>query len=432
MDIIRLSDPNYRKRLASLLHRSAFDPVIDDAVAAILANVRANGDAAVADFAEKYDGVRLSPRDFRVSAADLAEAEAAVDSATRETIAQAQAQVVAFARERLPKRWQFSPRPGVILGEQFAPLDRVGCYVPGGAAPLISTVLHTVTLAATAGVKEIVVTTPPGPGGKVNPAILYACQTAGATEIYRLGGVYAVAALAYGTMTIPKVEKIVGPGNAYVTAAKRQLYGEVALDLVAGPSEIMIIADSTAEPRFIAADMLSQAEHGSGREQAVLVTTAPELLEKVRDELLRQSAALSRTACVKTVLEKGVFLVEAANLEDAADLASQYAPEHLELMVAEPAQLAPRIKAAGAIFLGPWTPEPVGDFVAGPSHVLPTGGAAKFFSGLGIEHFFRRMSLVSYERDALARELPMITCFAKNEGLDAHGNAAAIRFDSMN
>lgn len=429
MDIIRLSAPDYRQRLAPLLHRSAFDPVIDDAVAAILTAVRANGDAAVADFAEKFDGVRLSPGDFRVSAADLAEAEAGVDNATRETIAQVRAQVAAFARQRLPERWQFSPRSGVILGEQFAPLDRVGCYVPGGTAPLISTVIHTVTLAATAGVKNIVVVTPPGPQGKVNPAILYACQVAGATEIYRLGGVYAVAALAYGTMTIPKVEKIVGPGNAYVTAAKRQLYGEVALDLVAGPSEIMIVADGAADPRFIAADMLSQAEHGSGREQAVLVTTAPELLEKVRAELLRQSAALSRAACVKTVLDKGVFLIEAANLEDAADLASQYAPEHLELMVAEPTQLAPRITAAGAIFLGPWTPEPVGDFVAGPSHVLPTGGAAKFFSGLTIEHFFRRMSLVSYKRDALARELPMITCFANREGLDAHGNAAAIRFE---
>ena len=429
MDIIRLSAPDYRQRLAPLLHRSAFDPVIDDAVAAILTAVRANGDAAVADFAEKFDGVRLSPGDFRVSAADLAEAEAGVDNATRETIAQVRAQVAAFARQRLPERWQFSPRSGVILGEQFAPLDRVGCYVPGGTAPLISTVIHTVTLAATAGVKNIVVVTPPGPQGKVNPAILYACQVAGATEIFRLGGVYAVAALAYGTMTIPKVEKIVGPGNAYVTAAKRQLYGEVALDLVAGPSEIMIVADGAADPRFIAADMLSQAEHGSGREQAVLVTTAPELLEKVRAELLRQSAALSRAACVKTVLDKGVFLIEAAHLEDAADLASQYAPEHLELMVAEPTQLAPRITAAGAIFLGPWTPEPVGDFVAGPSHVLPTGGAAKFFSGLTIEHFFRRMSLVSYKRDALARELPMITCFANREGLDAHGNAAAIRFE---
>ncbi|MDD4097142.1 MAG: histidinol dehydrogenase [Lentisphaeria bacterium] len=427
MEIIRLSAPDYRQRLTPLLQRSAFDPVIDDAVAGILAAVRANGDAAVADCAEKFDGVRLSPRDFRVTSADLAEAEATVDAPTREMIAAVRAQIAAFARQRLPEAWHFSPRPGVVLGEQFAPLDRVGCYVPGGTAPLISTVLHTVTLAATAGVKDIVVVTPPGPQGKVNPAILHACRVAGATEVYRLGGVYAVAALAYGTMTIPKVEKIVGPGNAYVTAAKRQLYGEVALDLVAGPSEIMIIADHTADPRFIAADMLSQAEHGSGREQAVLVSTAPELLEQVRAELLRQSAALSRAACVKTVLDKGVFLLEAADLDDAADLASRYAPEHLELMVAEPTRLAPRITAAGAIFLGPWTPEPVGDFVAGPSHVLPTGGAAKFFSGLTIEHFFRRMSLVSYDQDALARELPMITCLAGHEGLDAHGNAAAIR-----
>jgi histidinol dehydrogenase len=310
-------------------------------------------------------------------------------------------------------------------------MERIACYVPGGTAPLISTVVHTVTLAATAGVREIAVITPAGQGGRINPALLYACQVAGATEVYRLGGVYCVAAMAYGTRTIRKVEKIVGPGNAYVTAAKRQLYGEVALDLVAGPSEVMIVADATADPRFVAADMLAQAEHGSGHEQAVLVTTDPSLLEKVEAELNRQSASLSRLACVSKVLSRGVFLIETTDLDAAAALVNRYAPEHLELLVAEPNALAAKIKAAGAIFMGAWTPEPVGDFVAGPSHVLPTGGAARYFTGLTVEMFLRRSSLVHYEKDATMAELPYIEKFAANEGLDAHGHSATIRAEVM-
>ncbi len=428
MQIISRCDPDFQNKLKPLLERSAFSSDIDHAVKEILDRVRCQGDDALSTFAQQFDHVKLAASEFRVSQEECRAAFTKIDDLTREAVDCAVRQIQDFSRRRLPAAWSYSPRKGVTLGEQFFPLDRVGCYVPGGTAPLISTVVHTVAMAAAAGVREIVVVTPPGRDGSVNPVLLYACQKAGATEIYRLGGVYGIAALAYGTATVRKVEKIVGPGNAYVTAAKRQVYGEVALDLVAGPSEIMIIADTSANPAFVAADMLSQAEHGSGKEQAVLLSTDAELLPKVQNELLRQSKLLSRSECVEEVLQNGVFLVEVKDLDEAASLASLYAAEHLELIVEEPRQLAPKISAAGAIFLGPWTPEPVGDFVAGPSHVLPTGGSARFFTGLTVEMFFRRSSLVEYDRAALERELPYVTRFAECEGLDAHGNSAAIRF----
>ena len=428
MQLIKRDDKDFQKKLEPLLKRSAFSSDIDRSVSEILERVRREGDGALSVFALQFDHVDLTPQEFRVSEAECRAAAEKVDSATRAAVDCAVCQIQEFSRRRLPVNWSCTPRAGVTLGEQFSPLERVGCYVPGGTAPLISTVVHTVAIAAAAGVREIVVVTPPGKDGAVNPALLYACQKAGATEIYRLGGVYGIAALAFGTTTVRKVEKIVGPGNAYVTAAKRQVYGEVALDLVAGPSEIMIIADASANAAFIAADMLSQAEHGSGREQAVMLSTSADLLPAVRDELLRQSKLLSRSECIEKVLQNGIFLVEVKDLAEAAALASLYAPEHLELIVEKPRELAPKITAAGAIFLGPWTPEPIGDFVAGPSHVLPTGGSARFFTGLTVEMFFRRSSLVEYDRNALERELPAVTCFAKNEGLDAHGNSAAIRF----
>ena len=427
MKFITQDSPDFSSDIAPLLNRSAFSQDIDQAVKAIIADIRENGDDAIIRYASKFDHATLTPDRFRVSADEVNAAEAQLDDATKDAIRTAAAHVRAFSEQRIPKAWSFSPRAGVTLGEKFAPLDRVACYIPGGTAPLISTVVHTVTIAATADVREICVITPPAPDGTVNPAILFACKTAGATEIYRLGGVYGVAAMGYGTKTIRKVEKIVGPGNAYVTAAKRLMYGEVALDLVAGPSEIMVIADETANPAFIAADMLSQAEHGSGREQAVLVATSQEILKRVKDEIDRQSALLSRAECVQKVIANGMYLIAVKDLGKASELASKYAPEHLEIMTATPEAVAANVTAAGALFLGQWTPEPVGDFVAGPSHVLPTGGSGRFFSGLTVELFFRRMSIVHYEKDALLSELPHIQAFARREGLDAHGNSATIR-----
>ena len=427
MQFLYRDDKDFQARLGQMLSREPFSPEIEAAAATIIDEVRRRGDEALCDFAEKFDHARLAPSQFRLGDEEVDEACKSVSPEDREAIDMAVAHIQEFYSHTLPKDWRYSPRPGVILGEQFHPLDIVGCYIPGGTAPLVSTVCHTVAIARTAGVKEIVVCTPPGGAKGIHPALLYACRAAGATAIYRLGGVYAIAAMAIGTATIPKVEKICGPGNAYVAAAKRRLYGEVALDLVAGPSEVLVIADDTANPVYLAADILSQAEHGSGREQAVLVSTDRRILDEAAREIVRQAASLKRQECVQKVLENGLFLVEAADLEDAAQIASLYAPEHLELQVADPKALAPKITAAGAIFMGEYTPEPVGDYIAGPSHVLPTGGTARFFNGLTGDAFFRRTSLLSYDREALLREQPALARLTAAEGLDAHGRSAAIR-----
>lgn len=427
MQFLYRDDKDFQARLGQMLSREPFSPEIEAAAATIIDEVRRRGDEALCDFAEKFDHARLAPSQFRLGDEEVDKACKSVSPEDREAIDMAVTHIQEFYSHTLPKDWSYSPRPGVVLGEQFHPLDIVGCYIPGGTAPLVSTVCHTVAIARTAGVKDIVVCTPPGGAKGIHPALLYACRAAGATAIYRLGGVYAIAAMAIGTATIPKVEKICGPGNAYVAAAKRRLYGEVALDLVAGPSEVLVIADDTANPVYLAADILSQAEHGSGREQAVLVSTDRRILDEAAREIVRQAASLKRQECVQKVLEDGLFLVEAADLEDAARIASLYAPEHLELQVADPKALAPKITAAGAIFMGEYTPEPVGDYIAGPSHVLPTGGTARFFNGLTGDAFFRRTSLLSYDREALLREQPALARLTAAEGLDAHGRSAAIR-----
>lgn len=427
MQFLYRDDKDFQARLGQMLSREPFSPEIEAAAATIIDEVRRRGDEALCDFAEKFDHARLAPSQFRLGDEEVDKACKSVSPEDREAIDMAVTHIQEFYSHTLPKDWSYSPRPGVVLGEQFHPLDIVGCYIPGGTAPLVSTVCHTVAIARTAGVKDIVVCTPPGGAKGIHPALLYACRAAGATAIYRLGGVYAIAAMAIGTATIPKVEKICGPGNAYVAAAKRRLYGEVALDLVAGPSEVLVIADDTANPVYLAADILSQAEHGSGREQAVLVSTDRRILDEAAREIVRQAALLKRQECVQKVLENGLFLVEAADLVDAARIASLYAPEHLELQVADPKALAPKITAAGAIFMGEYTPEPVGDYIAGPSHVLPTGGTARFFNGLTGDAFFRRTSLLSYDREALLREQPALARLTAAEGLDAHGRSAAIR-----
>ncbi len=419
--------PDFQAKLQQMLKRDAFSNDIEAAAAVIIDDVRDRGDAAVCEYAAKFDHAQLTPAQFLVTEEEIAAASAQVAAEDKAAIDMAVAHIQDFYSHTLPKDWHYSPRPGVVLGEQFHPLDRVGCYIPGGTAPLVSTVCHTVAIAKTAGVEEIIVCTPPCGEKGIHPALLYACKAAGATAVYRLGGVYAVAAMAYGTATIPKVEKICGPGNAYVAAAKRRLYGTVALDLVAGPSEVLVLSDGTVDSAYVAADVLSQAEHGSGREQAVLVATNRKYLEETGAEILRQAALLKRQECVQKVLDKGVFLIEAKDLDEAAEIASLYAPEHLELQVADPEALAPKITAAGAIFLGAYTPEPVGDYIAGPSHVLPTGGTARFFNGLTGDAFFRRTSLVHYDREALLKEQPAIARLTAAEGLDAHGMSAAIR-----
>lgn len=414
---------------SALFNRTAFPEDIERSVATILSDIRNNGDDAVVQYAKKFDNLDLTPENIKVTQDEIDNSENLIDDDIKSAIQLAHKNISDFSQQSIPKDWSYNPRDGVTLGEKFTPLDRIACYIPGGTAPLVSTVLHTATMAQTAGVSEIVVTTKGSEDGSVNPAILYAAKVCGATEVYKMGGVYAVGALAYGTESIPKVEKIVGPGNAYVTAAKKQVYGYTALDLVAGPSEIMVIADKTAPANFIAADLLSQAEHGSGYEQAVLVSDDAELLKKVEAEVLKQKDLLSRAECIDKVVEQGIFLIEVANMDEAAEVATMYAAEHLEIMTESPEAVAANVKAAGAIFLGPWTPEPLGDFVAGPSHVLPTGGSGKYFNGLTVNQFFRRTSLVKYSQNALANEVDAMSAFAKAEGLDAHGRSGTIRFD---
>lgn len=418
---------DFEAKLEPLYNRPGYPPEIEKSVAAIIDDVKNNGNEALFKYALQFDKVVLALDNMRVSESELKEAEKMVAAADKKAIKTAITNVQAFARATIPQDWNFSPREGVILGEKFTPMERVGVYIPGGTAPLCSTVIHTAAIAKSAGVKEIVAVTPANREGEVHPAVLYAMKKAGVTEIYKLGGVYGIAAMAYGTQTIRKVEKIVGPGNAYVTAAKKLVYGQVAIDMVAGPSEIMVIADESADVSFVAADMLSQAEHGSGLEQAVLVTTCDKLYNEIEAEILRQRDLLTRQETIDKVLAKGVFIIKVDNLNKAAEIASKYAPEHIELQVKRPRALAPKIKSAGAIFLGSWTPEPIGDFCAGPSHVLPTAGSGKFFGGLSVDGFFRRSSMVQYSKQAIQKEAVYAHRFAMMEGLDGHGRSATIR-----
>jgi len=429
MKKIRFTQADFEASLKGLYNRPSYPPEIELQVQTIIAEVKVNGDAALMKFAEKFDKVKLTPANFKVTAREIDEAKKLIGKEEKRAIKLALANVRDFAKRGIPRNWTYSPRPGVTLGEQFNPMQRVGVYIPGGTAPLVSTVIHTAGIASAVGVKEIVAVTPANSQGKVHPAVLYAMSQAGVTEIYRLGGVYGIAALALGTPSIAKVEKIVGPGNAYVTAAKKLLYGQAAIDMVAGPSEILVIADGGANAEFIAADLLSQAEHGSGLEQAVLLTDCADLLERVAEAVQVQKLSLSRSAAVEKVLNNGVFLIQTRDLAQACEIASKYAPEHLEIQTANPEKLAKRITAAGALFLGAYTPEPAGDFCAGPSHVLPTASSARYFNGLSSESFIRRSSVLKYSKSALKKEVFAIAKFAQMEGLDAHGRSGTIRFE---
>ena len=427
MKLLDYRNADFAKGLDEIYNRPSYPPLIEESVRTIVNTVRSDGDKALVRYALEFDKAVLTPEEFKVSDSEIAAAAKSLDKTAKSAIKAALKHVQEFARLRIPQAWKKTVRPGVTLGEQFVPMERIGVYIPGGTAPLVSTVIHTAGIAKAAGVKEIVAVTPPGKDGKVHPAVLYAMKCAGVTEIYRLGGVYGIAAMAYGTETVPKVEKIVGPGNAYVTAAKKLVYGAVAIDMVAGPSEIMVIADETADPDKIAADMLSQAEHGSGLEQALTVTTDESMPQKIQQALAERKATLPRMATVDKVLEQGSWIIVVKDMAQAAEIASKYAPEHLEICCADARKVAKTIKAAGALFIGHWTPEPIGDFCAGPSHVLPTAGSAKFFSGLTVEGFFRRMSTVEYSQKAIQSEIAIAEKFAEMEGLAAHGRSASSR-----
>ena len=431
--MLRIVDWSAKKKpskvVTSFLARSAFPAEAETAASAVLAAIRARGDAAVAEYVAKFEGAKLAPAQFRVSAAELKKVDAAVPAALKRAVKDAHARVLRFSKASLRAPWTMKTPRGGRAGEFFSPMDRVGVYVPGGTAPLASTSIHTVTLAKAAGVKEIVACTPAGKTGAVNPVLLYALKLAGATEVYRVGGIQAIGMMAFGTKACRKVQKIVGPGNAYVTAAKRQVYGYVGIDQVAGPSEIAVLADGTVPAKWVAADLLSQAEHGSGWEKSLLVTQSRSFAEEVKRELLVQTETLSRKALIQRVIDRdGILFAVTPTLAEGLELVNRFAPEHFEIMCRDALKLMKGVRSAGAVFAGAWTPESAGDFVAGPSHVLPTGGAANMFNGLTPDDFRRRHSFVAFTQGDLAETRRTIEAFAAVEGLDAHGRAASIRF----
>jgi len=430
MNLIRHTDSGFPGKLDKLIAASSlFDPAVEQRTGKIIRAVGQRGDKALLQFTEQFDGAKLTPRRLRVSPTELNQGWASIDSRTRKAIRLAKANVTFFARQALRKKWQARNPQGGLVGEKFDPFQRVGVYIPGGTAPLASTTLMTVTLAKVAGCREIVACTPCDSDGRVNAALLAALGQAGATEVYRVGGAQAIAAMAHGTKTIRPVQKIFGPGNAYVVTAKRLLFGRVAIDLLPGPSEMFILADASANPRFAAADLLAQAEHGSGHERVWLATHSKKLIADVQREIERQLPALSRREFIERALRKNGWLIQLKSISDGIALANRIAPEHCGLMLRKPGPAVKQITTAGAIFVGPWSPTVLGDYMAGPSHTLPTGGAGASFAGLTVDQFQRRTSVVTYGRPALAKSLDTLRTFAEMEGLDAHGRSAEIRLE---
>lgn len=431
MNVIRHTDADFAERLCQLTASSSlFDPVIEERTRAIVDAVKTRGDEALLEFTERFDGVKLTAEQLKVTQAELLAASLKADESLRTAVAMAAKNIENFSRKSLRKNWSARNAQGARVGEKFDAFQRVGIYIPGGTAPLVSTALMTIVLARVAGCREIVVCTPCSATGVINASLLFAARAAGATEIYRLGGAQAVSAMALGTQTIRRVQKVFGPGNAYVVAAKRLLFGHVAVDLLPGPSEVLVLADETANPKFAAADLLAQAEHGSGHERVWLVTTSAKLLKAVEKEIARQLPGLSRREYIQRALDHNGWLIQVKSLEEAVKLTNQLAPEHCEIMMRSAAKVAEKILTAGAIFLGSFSPTVLGDYVAGPSHTLPTGGAGASFAGLTVDQFQRRTSVVEYNRAALKKSLSAVQKFAEVEGLDAHGRSALIREQS--
>ena len=428
MRTLRFSDPTFSEDIRFLDRHSAPSAEVHATVSNIVERVRVEGDSALFELTKKFGGASLTAGTVRVSAAEFKAALKSVPQATRDAIAAAHANVKSFAERSRRKDWSGRNAQGVRVGERFDPFERVGIYVPGGTAPLVSTAVMTCTLASVAGVPQIVVTTPAAADGKVNESLLYALHATGATEVYKVGGAQAIAALAFGTASISPVAKIYGPGNAYVVEAKRQVFGRVAVDLLPGPSEILVIADSSANPAWVAADLLAQAEHGHNS-VVVLATDSARLLAAVEREVQEQAARISRRQHVDEVLRDTTWLVLVKKIKDAVTLCNQFAPEHASVVTNDDDAIAAQLRTAGAIFLGGYSPVVGGDFVAGPSHELPTGGAGKSFPGLTVDQFQRRTSLVRFDRASLKKSLSAIRAFSAIEGLDAHGRSAEIRLE---
>lgn len=426
MIILSHRDSAYPAFVRRLNRRALPAPGVRDLVSEIIAEVAATGDAALLAYTKRFDGAVLKPRDIFVSEAEFAAAERAVGAATKTAVARSLKNIHAFAKRSLRKDWSARNAEGAIVGERFQPFDRVGVYVPGGKAPLVSTALMTAGFAQAAGVPEILAATPCGVDGSVNPALLYALKAAGVTEAIKIGGAQGIAAMAIGTRTIRPVDRIFGPGNRFVVEAKRQLVGAVSIDLLPGPSELLVLADKTGNAGFIAADLLAQAEHG-GDSVVGFATDSKALLGKVIKAIEKQVATLPRAKIIREVLKRGTFLLHLKSFAEGVAITNTFAPEHLSLITAEEDSWLPQIRTAGAIYLGNDSPVAVGDFLAGPSHTLPTGGAGRSYSGLRADQFQRRTSIVKLDQRAVAKSLCVIEEFARIEGLEAHGRSTAIR-----
>ncbi len=428
MRIVRLTQETKKNILENLLKRSPNQyREYSERVEEILNEVRERGDAAVFAFTKEYDKAELTKETVRVTPEEIAEAYKRLPERTIEVIRKAIVNIRSYHEKQRRNSWFDAQPDGTILGQKITPIASVGVYVPGGKAAYPSSVLMNVIPARVAGVERIVMVTPPGADGRVYEGTLVAAKEAGVTEIYKVGGAQAIGALAYGTGSIPKVDKIVGPGNIYVALAKKAVYGHVSIDSVAGPSEILVLADETANPTYAAADLLSQAEHDE-LASAILITTSAELAEKVNAEVERFAAQLSRKGILEKSLENYGYILLADTMEDAIDTVNEIASEHLELLTKDAFTVMTKIKNAGAIFIGEYSSEPLGDYFAGPNHVLPTNGTAKFFSPLEVDDFIKKSSIISYSREALEPIHEDIIDFAKAEGLTAHANSIAVRF----
>ena len=429
MRILRLDSDTKQNLLEDLLKRSPNQyGQYEEGVARILADVKEKGDEALFSYTEKFDHAKISADTIRVTQEEIREAYSLAGEELVSVIRKALVNIRAYHEKQRQYSW-FDSRPdGTLLGQKVTPLQRVGVYVPGGKAAYPSSVLMNVLPAKVAGVEEIVMVTPPGKDGKVNPNTLVAACEAGADVIYKVGGAQAVGALAYGTQSIPKVDKIVGPGNIYVALAKKAVYGHVSIDAIAGPSEILVIADGTANPRYVAADLLSQAEHDE-LASAILVTTSMELARQVSEEVDGFLAELSRSEIIRKSLDNYGYILVAETMDDAIAIANEIASEHLEIQTADPWNVMTKIRNAGAIFVGAYASEPLGDYFAGPNHVLPTNGTARFFSPLSVDDFIKKSSIIGYSREALADIHRDIEAFAQAEHLTAHANSIKVRFE---
>jgi len=426
MKTITYGPPGW-KRIQAAIPSPVDDPAVLERVREIVARVRKDGDRALKEFTLKFDGARV--RAIRVAPAELAAARARLPPDALRAFRRAGRNISRYYSLHLPRSWRKGRGDGLSWGEKVTPLESVGVYIPGGKAPLASTIFMTVIPARIAGVKRIALAAPPRKDGRIDPFLLAAAGFLGVREVYAVGGAQAIAALAYGTRSIPRVDKIVGPGNIYVTLAKKEVFGAVDIDMLAGPSEVAVLADDSAAPRFVAADLLAQAEHGAGG-AAVLVTPNARLIASVKKEIAGLLPRLRRGAILRASLGRSALLVKTRNLGEGIDLVNRMAPEHLEIMTRDPGKTLKGIKNAGAIFLGPYSPVAAGDYAAGPSHVLPTGGTARFTSHLSVFDFVKRTSLLAYSRAGLKRDAEAIAVLSGLEGLDAHALSAKIRLDN--